>query len=55
MGDLIDDIIDREGGSTLTNDPTDKGGRTKYGISEKSNPEAWKDGDVWRAQAPDIY
>lgn len=55
MGDLIDDIIKREGDDKETNDPNDKGGRTKYGISEKSNPEAWADGDVDHAEARAIY
>lgn len=53
--DLIDKIIEREGKSTFTNDPLDKGGRTQYGISEKSNPEAWVDGRVDYAEARRIY
>lgn len=53
--DLIDQIILREGGSKETDDPSDKGGRTKFGISEKSNPEAWKDGEVTRDEARKIY
>lgn len=55
MGDLIDEIIKREGGSVATNDPNDKGGRTQYGISERSNPEAWKDGRVDYNEARAIY
>lgn len=38
MADIIDDLIEREGGDKLVNNPSDKGGLTKYGISEKSNP-----------------
>ena len=38
----IDDILSREGG--LVNLTSDHGGRTIYGISEKANPEAWKNG-----------
>lgn len=55
MPDFIDDIIEREGGSTVTNDPADKGGRTQYGVSEKSNPEAWTDGKVTAEEARAIF
>jgi lysozyme family protein len=55
MSDIIDDIIRREGGAKETNDPADSGGRTKYGISEKSHPEAWADGDVTYDEARTIY
>jgi lysozyme family protein len=56
MGDLIDDIIRREDpAGTIVNDPADRGGRTKFGISERSNPDAWKDGDVSHAEARAIY
>ena len=37
--DLIDRIIAREGGAKLTNDPLDPGGVTKYGISQRANPD----------------
>lgn len=52
---LISEIIEREGGSKMTNDPADKGGRTMYGIAERSNPEAWKDGKVTEQEAREIY
>lgn len=52
---LITDIENREGGDKVTNDPLDKGGRTQYGISEKSFPEAWKDGKVTEQEAREIY
>jgi lysozyme family protein len=55
MTDFIDEIITREGGDKETNDPADSGGRTKYGISERSHPEAWADGDVTRDEARSIY
>jgi lysozyme family protein len=55
LGDLIGDILVREGGSVVTNDPNDSGGRTEYGISEKANPEAWKTGSVSEATARAIY
>lgn len=53
--DFIDEIIKREGGAVETNDPADAGGRTKFGISEKSNPEAWKNGPPTYEQARAIY
>lgn len=55
MADMVDEIIEREGGDQETNDPTDSGGRTKFGISERAHPEAWADGDVTRAEAREIY
>ncbi len=33
---LLDDILRREGGDTFTNDPDDKGGGTKYGITART-------------------
>jgi lysozyme family protein len=53
--DVIGDIIEREGGSKVTNDPADGGGRTQYGISERSNPEAWADNKVTEEEARAIY
>lgn len=53
--DIVDDIIRREGGAEATNDPSDSGGRTQYGISEKSHPEAWLDGKVAYQEARTIY
>lgn len=55
MGDFIDDEIQREGGARETNDPADAGGLTKYGISEVSHPEAWKNGDISYTEARNIY
>lgn len=55
MSDFIDEIIAREGNDKETNDPSDSGGRTKYGISEAGHPEAWADGDVTRDEARSIY
>jgi lysozyme family protein len=37
--EIIAKVIEREGGSTITNDPDDPGGLTKYGISKRSNPD----------------
>lgn len=55
LDDLISAILKAEGGSTATNDPSDGGGRTQYGISETSNPDAWADGVVTEAEARRIY
>ena len=52
--EIIADVIERES-EKETNDPDDKGGRTKYGISEKANPEAWADGQVTKDEAQAIY
>lgn len=52
---VIDAVIEREGGSKATNDPLDPGGRTQYGISERANPEAWKDGQVSAQEAREIF
>ena len=53
MDDILDDIIAREGG--FSNDPTDKGGRTDKGISEKAHPGAWADGKITTEEARAIY
>jgi lysozyme family protein len=53
VADTVGDVIKREGPDT--NDSLDKGGRTSHGISEKANPEAWKDGKVTEAEARAIY
>ena len=52
--DIITDVLKREDDEE-TNDPLDAGGRTKYGISEKANPEAWADGKVDEEEARRIY
>ena len=52
--DVITDVLKREGDQE-THDPLDSGGRTKYGISEAANPEAWADGQVSEAEAREIY
>ena len=31
-------VLEREGGATVTNDPADPGGLTKYGISQRAHP-----------------
>ncbi len=35
----IHHILANEGGDIITNDPTDRGGLTKYGISQRAYPE----------------
>ena len=52
---VIADVIEREGGSKATDDPNDTGGRTQYGVSERSNPEAWADGKVTAQEAREIF
>src|ERR1700679_2465928 len=54
MDNLIMEIIQREGAKD-TDNPNDPGGRTKYGISEKSNPSAWKNGPPTLDAAKQIY
>lgn len=55
IDDIITDILVKEGGPKVTNDPLDAGGRTQYGISEASNPLAWLDGKVTEEEARAIY
>jgi lysozyme family protein len=55
MGDFIDDIIRRETGGDpkggYTNDPTDSGGETIWGISKRANPDLWVNGPPTYAQS----
>src|SRR5258705_12918710 len=55
IDELITGIEHREGDGKVSNDPADPGGRTQYGISERSNPEAWLDGKVTEPEAREIY
>jgi len=59
IDDIIDAVIDAEtdddNPSKVTNDPSDGGGRTQYGIAERSNPRAWADGKVTEEEARAIY
>lgn len=36
---IVDAIIEREGGSKVTNHPSDPGGLTKFGISQRAYPD----------------
>jgi hypothetical protein len=47
---LLDEL---EGGAALGND--NGAGRSQWGITERSHPEAWRDGRVDRAEATRIY
>lgn len=55
MKNLLDRIIQHEGGATVTDDPADSGGKTQYGISQRAHPGAWSDGRVTLEEARDIY
>jgi len=53
--EIIDNVLVSEGGSAVTADSVDRGGRTQFGISEKANPNAWADGQVTEQEAREIY
>lgn len=46
-------VLEHEGG--YVDHPDDPGGRTIYGISERSHPDAWRAGIPTREQAAAIY
>lgn len=50
-------VLALEGGATITEDPSDPGGLTKYGISARGNPELTRDQifDLTEDQAIEIY
>ena len=39
FNDIIDDVLQSEGGPKITKDPLDPGGTTKYGISQRAYPD----------------
>ena len=39
IAEILYTVFEWEGGDTLTNHPNDKGGETKYGISQRYHPE----------------
>ena len=54
--DIVDIIIANEIDPCDPDKVTiDAGGRTQYGIAEKSNPEAWADNKVTEEEAREIY
>ena len=56
IDDVIDGVLEREGeGTPPYADPKDAGGRTRYGISERAHPEAWKSGPPTQEMARQIY
>lgn len=56
VSDIINGILDREKqGTPPYLVPNDKGGRTSWGISERSHPEAWENGPPSRDAAFLIY
>jgi lysozyme family protein len=54
--DILDNILNREGQGTPPDylSKNDAGGRTTWGISERSHPEAWVNGPPTKAQARQI-
>lgn len=52
---FIVDILKAEGGRASASQEKREGGRTKFGIFEKSHPEVWEDGDVTIEEAKAIY
>lgn len=56
IDDIIDGILEREGeGVPPYHDGTDRGGRTRFGISELAHPYAWVSGPPSRETARSIY
>jgi lysozyme family protein len=54
--EIIDGILEREGeGTPPYTTPGDHGGRTRWGISERAHPEAWRAGPPSEDQARKIY
>lgn len=56
IDDVLDGVLEREGeGVPPYSDPKDSGGRTRWGISERAHPEAWKSGPPTQEMARQIY
>lgn len=54
FGDAVDFVLDRlEGPGFVAQD--NGAGRAQWGITERSHPEAWRDGRIDRAEAAAIY
>lgn len=49
------EVLDIEGGATITNYPWDPGGRTRYGIAENYWPTYWADGPPTEDTARRFY
>ena len=52
---IISDILVKEGGSKVTDDPSDKGGLTQFGLTKRDNPVEWADGKVTEEEARARY
>lgn len=52
--DIIEQVIESEGGSRITKDPLDPGGTTKYGVSQRAYPDLDIE-KLQEQQAKDIY
>ena len=56
INDVIDGVLEQEGeGVPPYADPDDLGGRTRWGISERAHPDAWKAGPPTQEMARQIY
>jgi len=56
IDEILDGVLEREGeGTPPYADPHDRGGRTRWGISERANPDAWMHGPPSREMARSIY
>lgn len=51
----LEKVLKLEGGSRVVDDPDDPGGRTAWGIAERSHPSAWKNGVPTKEEATEIY
>ena len=55
---VITDILKREDSTlsgVVTNDPSDRGGRTQFGLTQRYNPTEWADGKVTQDEAREAY
>lgn len=52
---FIIDILHHEGGRASAAQEKREGGRTKFGVFEKSHPDVWADGDVTLEEAIAVY
>src|SRR3990167_323855 len=52
---IITDVLRREGWDKVTNDPSDLGGLTQFGLTKRDNPTEWADGKVTEAEARTRY
>jgi lysozyme family protein len=55
LAKIVEDVLRREGGSAVTNDPADAGGLTQYGLTKRDHPAVWADGQVTADEARQTY